>query len=358
MENQNRVVIKTNLLNGISSTLTIMESRLLSLILSEARESGKGDSPENPLKITAKMYADTFNIELKHAYRDLLKNEDTLFNKVVYGEDNKDGLKIKTRWITHIKYLPKKGTLEVVLSHFVLNNILRIDGAETPYTSYQLSNFALLKSTASMRLYEIVAQYRKMQKVPCQDLDSFKRLMNIEPDTHHWETKAFNNRVVKKAVLELKEKLGIELEVNMKFVRNGTNTVEIKILNLGVDAIPSASPVTPCEAVKLKGCNDTPKQKTSDIEQNKALEEAKKIGAYVAPKFPSTKPKAQKPITDKQLHKYIFQLITLPEIKDMAEVGESDMAFIHRLGLMLKDQKGLEVLMPYLKQLGFKPSYQ
>lgn len=334
MQVQNRVVVKTNLLNGANSSLTVIESKLLNLILSEARETGSGDSPQNPLRITAQMYADTFKTNIKNAYRDLKSIEKTLFNKTIYAIDPTDNLEVKTRWITHIKYVPLGGTLEIVLSHFVLNNILRIDGASTPFTSYQLSNIAMLKSTYSMRLYELIAQYWKMGKVPRQPLSDFKKFMNITEDMPMFETKVFNRRVMKKAIAEIKEQLGIEVEVHTAYVGNSKELIEIKIIKSLEVEVQATIPV--------EEKDNAPK----------IAEEAEKIGAYVAPKFPKVQTKKK----NKEIHLYAFELSKIKEIQEMAYIGEDNVAFIQRLMTMLKDQKNTDMFMPYLKKLGYNQS--
>lgn len=313
MQNQ-RWVVKTNLLNGARSILSTVESKVLNLVLCEARRTGTGASSQNPLYITSQMYADTFGIDVKNAYRDFKAIPNTLFDKLLYVTDSVNNQPLKTTWFTHLKYHAQQGTLEIVLSEFVADNTIHVNEKTTPCTSYQLSKVALLKSQHAMRLYELLSQYKTTHKVPKQSMDCLKSFMNINPENTYYDTGKFNHRVLKKAAIELKERLGVDLSIDMTYNGLKKGFVEIKILSMGI--------------------------------QSKRI--IKKEPHNIGRNFER--------LTDQQVITFACKLFYDEEIKNkLIYSNETDLEFFQRLLKSLQDVDIVKEIMPYLLNHEYKP---
>ena len=74
-------VVKTNRLNMALQNLSIVEIRIVQLAIVDSRETQKGLSADMPLRISAKRYADAFNVDAATAYNVLMAAEATLFER-------------------------------------------------------------------------------------------------------------------------------------------------------------------------------------------------------------------------------------------------------------------------------------
>lgn len=317
MQNQ-RWVVKTNLLNGANSKLTTIESKLVNFALCETRRTGKGVSRQNPLHITAQMYADTLGVKVKNIYRDFKNIASALLDKVIYFTDPMNNQQIEEAWTTHIEYHSNEGALELVLSPFVLRNILNIDEESTPCTAYELSNIAKLKSQHAIRLYELLSQYKAIHKIPKQHIDNLKKSMNVSVNDSYHNTSDFNRYVLRKSAAELKEQLGVELNIDTNSFKKGF--VEINILSMGSQST---------RIIKKENHN---KKEPHSIGHN------------------------PEKLTDQQVISFAYKLFYDEALKSrLIEPNETDLAFFQRLLKLLQDVDIVKELMPYLLNHEYKP---
>ena len=74
---------------------------------------------------------------------------------------------IKSRWLQDVRYLDDEGAIEVCFTRLVVECITRLDGAEQFFTQYLLSQTANLSSVYSVRLYELLIQWKTAGKRLC-----------------------------------------------------------------------------------------------------------------------------------------------------------------------------------------------
>ena len=98
-----------------------------------------------------------------------------------------------------------EGAIEVCFTRLVVECITRLDGAEQFFTQYLLSQTANLSSVYSVRLYELLIQWKTAVKTPVFELSLFRGQMGLNDD----EYKIMGNfklRVLDLAVNEINEK--------------------------------------------------------------------------------------------------------------------------------------------------------
>lgn len=199
----NELVVKTNWLNEALQNLSLIEIRIIQLAIVDARESGLGLSTEKPLTIHSKRYAEVFGVQAKNAYAKIKLAEDTLFRRQFTFTDT-DGKPVKSRWVQDVKYLDEQGAIELCFTRHVVAGISRIDGAVDFFTKYLLSNTIKFKSVYSVRLYELMAQWKNadQRRMPIFELQKFRAQLGIKDDEYA-RMFDFKKYVLDKAIKEI-----------------------------------------------------------------------------------------------------------------------------------------------------------
>lgn len=211
---KSNLVVKTHHLNTVLQNLKLAEIRIVQLAVVDARETGKGLTAETPLRIDALRYAEVFDTTRQNGYLMMKEAEDTLFNRRFSYIDD-EGKLIKSRWLSQVRYLDDEGAIEVVFTPAVVQGITRIDGAEEFFTKYLLEQTATMTSNYSVRLYELLVQWKQAKKTPMFELQEFRGQLGVEDD----EYKAMSNfkiRVLDLAVDEINEKSDLNINYTQK----------------------------------------------------------------------------------------------------------------------------------------------
>ena len=211
IKNSKNEVVKTHRLNTAIQKLSLAEIRLMQLAIIDARETGAGIDTVTPLPIHASRYAEAFGVTRQTAYEILIEAETSLFKRYFTFLDERDGKPVKSHWVSQAKYLDAEAIIEIMLTPAVVNEITRIDAieAKTLFTRFALEQVASMKSVYSVRLYELLNQWKQAKKARF-DLDVFRAQLGIEVD----EYKAMNDfkkRVLQVAIDEINEKSDIQV---------------------------------------------------------------------------------------------------------------------------------------------------
>ena len=240
-------VVKTNRLNMAIQNLSLIEIRIIQLAIIDARETAQGLSTDKPLVISASRYAEAFGVSRQTARQAVLDAEQTLFERRFTFIDDKDGKPVKSRWLQRVKYLDDEAAIEVCFTHDVVNEISRINGIEQYFTQYLLQQTAQLKSAYSVRLYELLVQWKTAKKTPVFELKLFREQLGLGIN----EYKIMGNfklRVLDSAVKEINEKT--DLKVSYKQEKNGR-----KISGFEFNVLVKNKPKTTLEANKERDVN-------------------------------------------------------------------------------------------------------
>ena len=228
-------VVKTHRLNTAIQKLSLAEIRLMQLAIIDARETGEGIDTVTPLAIHASRYAEAFGVTRQTAYEVLVEAETSLFKRYFTFLDERDGKPVKSHWVSQAKYLEDQAIIEIMLTPAVVNEITRIDAieAKTLFTRFALEQVASMTSVYSVRLYELLNQWRKATKVSFE-LDIFRGQLGVN-DNEYKAMSDFKRRILDLAINEINEKS--DLKVSYEQVKKGVAIVGFKF-----KVIPKSKP--------------------------------------------------------------------------------------------------------------------
>lgn len=251
------LVVKTNQLNSALQNLSLPEIRIVQLAIVDARETNTGLSTDKPLRIDALRYAEMFETTRQNGYKRMKEAEETLFNRRFSYIDDK-GKVIKSRWIQQVRYLDDEGAIELVFTLAVVNGISRIDGAEDFFTSYLLEQTASMDSIYSVRLYELLVQWKAAKQTPMFALEKFRDQLGVGIE----EYKAMNDfkkRVLLVAIDEINEKS--DIKISYEQVKKGRSIAGFKFKVLVKDKPKDAKQegnrdINTADMFTIEGLND------------------------------------------------------------------------------------------------------
>ena len=228
---KSNLVVKTNQLNSALQNLSLPEIRIVQLAIVDARETNTGLSTDKPLRIDALRYAEMFDTTRQNGYKRMKEAEETLFNRRFSYVDD-DGKVIKSRWIQQVRYLDDEGAIELVFTLAVVNGISRINGAEDFFTSYLLEQTASMDSIYSVRLYELLVQWKAAKQTPMFELEKFRDQLGVEV-TEYKAMCDFKKRVLQVAIDEINEKS--DIKISYEQVKKGRSIAGFKFKVLAKD---------------------------------------------------------------------------------------------------------------------------
>ena len=219
-------VIKTNRLISALQNLSHTESRIMQLAVIDSTETQTGLAVGKPLRITALRYAKAFDVDPATAYKVILDAEATLFERRFTFINERDN-PVKSRWVSQVEYIKGEGAIEIMLTPAVVQEITRIDGNKDIFTKYMLGQTAVLNSVYSLRLYELLAQWRLGKKTPIFELETFRGQLGLEVNQYK-RMSDFKRRVLDYAVAEINAKT--DLKVSYKQEKDKSTIIGFKFL--------------------------------------------------------------------------------------------------------------------------------
>lgn len=205
------IVYKANALIEASYKLTLQEQRILLICIAKL-------NPQNTIinktfQITAQEFLSAFpNVGKKHAEERLQEAIDKLAERWIHVY--KDNEKRRIRWIQEeAKYFNGEGKVEIVFSDSIMPYLTQLKGQ---FTSIILKNISSLKSNYSIRIYELLMQFKIIgsRKISVVKLRSI-----LEVEDKYPTFKSFNQWVIQPSLKELNEKSN--LTITMTAIKKG-----------------------------------------------------------------------------------------------------------------------------------------
>lgn len=214
----------SNVLVRAAHGLTLNEKRLMACCVAQLDSMRIGKRPgfdQLRVKLTAMDFAETYEVDPKHAYREMIAASDNLFRRYIrYVEDTPKGKQeTKFHWISGVKYHHGEGWIELGFSPEITPHLTLI---RNQYTSYKLKTTAALRSTYSWRLYELFVSVWNKKKHAAMTgdlyikLDDLRRAMDT-PERYRFAD--IKRRVIVPAVKELADHHN--LRIDWKPVKKG-----------------------------------------------------------------------------------------------------------------------------------------
>ena len=207
-----QLITKDNKLIGASYSLGIPEQRLIFLAIIEAREQKQIIDARGVLQIKAKSYQEQFKVE-KHTSYDALKSATSgLFDAHFEYEDihEKTGKLARhvIRWVQKISYIDAAGMVELQFTDAVIPLITRLS---KQYTEYELKQVSELQSEYSIRLYELMMQWKTVGKTNKISVDDLRRKLGVDPEQYK-KMNNFKARVLDHAINQINKHTDIQAE--------------------------------------------------------------------------------------------------------------------------------------------------
>lgn len=211
----------SNALARAAHGLTLVEKRVLTCCIAEINSKEAYDHTATLLSsLSAKKYAEQFDIHIDNAYQELKQAGDKLLTRQVTffeyaqqakGQKRKDI--IRSNWVQDVRYVPQKGYIEIMWTRKIGAHLKGLHGN---FTAYKLKNASALRSIYSWRLLEYFESWKgnKTRKPTKEGLmwdeisvEDFASMM----DATEKQRKDFNNlrrRMIEPAIKDLTEKDG------------------------------------------------------------------------------------------------------------------------------------------------------
>ena len=192
-------------------------------------------------RISIKAFSEMLGLKGNAKYEEIKGVAQRLQKKSVYIVE-KDGF-VVTNWVSSQRYKEGEGVIELAFSPELKPYLLQL---KSHFTSYKLSNILSLKSTYSIRLYELLKKWQHLGKWECP-LEDLKIHLGAVTSTFD-RYNLFKVRALEVAVKELNEKT----DVNVVFeeVKKGRKVekIEFRISKASDKEIQLPKPIQPKKA--------------------------------------------------------------------------------------------------------------
>jgi plasmid replication initiation protein len=218
------LIVKDNTLINASYSLELTEQRIILLAILKARENKTPHNQE--LIVTAQSYITAFNVHRNTAYKTLKTACDNLFTRqFTYQRYNSNGNieQVKTRWVQSVIYAENESYIKIKFTDEILPLVTML---EKHFTSYELQQVASLKSVHSIRLYELLIQYRTVGKIEIS-LDDLRLKLGIN-ESEYPRMDNFKNRVLDVGIQQINEHS--DLTAKYEQVKQGRTIIGFKFL--------------------------------------------------------------------------------------------------------------------------------
>lgn len=217
MSESDLLVVKANSLIEASYRLSIDEVRILALTI------GTMD-PESEQQIFD-FTVDDFMLQFPDLKKDSVYEQiksaiKRISERWVRTEDSERVTEF--RWVSSRTYFKKEGRFRIAMTNEVMPYLTQLKGQ---FTKYQLKNIAYFNSVHSIRIYELITQYRSVgnREISVEEL---KKWLQVEDSYSRWNN--FKARVLAPAITEINEKSDLFVEVEQ--IKRGRAILALKFV--------------------------------------------------------------------------------------------------------------------------------
>ncbi|CAI3959995.1 Protein involved in initiation of plasmid replication (PDB:2Z9O) [Commensalibacter communis] len=210
---KNLVAYKSNSLIEASYKLSLQEQRLLLVCIGKINPLNT--TQNKTFQITSHEFFNAFpDMGKENAERRLQEASDKLAERWIYIQWQHKEEKI--RWVQgQVKYFTGEAKIELVFSDLIMPYLTQL---KNKFTGISIKNISSLKRTYSIRLYELLIQYKEVgyRKIT---VEAFRSMLNVENKYEHF--KDLNKFILLPALHELNTKSNIT--VNLHKEKKGRN---------------------------------------------------------------------------------------------------------------------------------------
>lgn len=209
-------VTKSNALIEKTYQLSVMEQKLILTLASLVQPS---DEAFRPYQIKVSDFVQLLGLKSTGKYTEIRKIVQALQQKTLPIHTGQSLLDIT--WLSSAEYFHGKGYVELEFSPKLKPYLLQL---KEKFTTYQLKNIIQLRSSYSIRLYELLKQYEPL-KQRTFTLDELREVLGIEPNKYKLFGH-FKDKVLNVGMKELEEKTDLRFEFEQ--IKKGRKVTGIK----------------------------------------------------------------------------------------------------------------------------------
>ncbi|EAS2000447.1 replication initiation protein [Salmonella enterica] len=211
------VAYKSNALIEASYKLTLQEQRVLLMCIGKLNPTDNTSGKR--FELTAEEFFLAFpDMNRSHAERRLQEAIDRLAERWILLRCNTENREI--RWIQEkAKYFDGEGKIEIVFADSIMPYLTQLT---QQFTAITVKNVSSLKSTYSIRIYELLMQFKKTGD-RLISLDDFRSMLGI--DNKYKTFKSLKQLLLNPAIKELNEKS--DLIVSVDLIKKGREVVAL-----------------------------------------------------------------------------------------------------------------------------------
>ncbi|PHM49099.1 replication initiation protein [Xenorhabdus sp. KK7.4] len=211
------VAYKSNALIEASYKLTLQEQRVLLMCIGKLNP--QDEKPENIFQLSANEFYLAFpDMGRENAERRLHEAIERLWDRTIVI--NKKDEKREIRWIQEkAKYFNGEGKSEIIFADSIMPYLTQLKGQ---FTKIAIKNVAALKRTYSIRIYELLQQFKNTGD-RIISLADFRSMLGI--DDKYKTFKSLNQLLLIPSIKELNEKS--DLIVSVDTVKKGRTVVAL-----------------------------------------------------------------------------------------------------------------------------------
>lgn len=209
-------VTQANVLVEAQYKLTLEEKRLVLSAISLINP--RMDVPRE-ITIAAKEYAKIFNIKVQVAYVQLKDASNRLYERDIRFKEDSD-TEGRQRWVDRVTYNKKQGSVTLSFSSHLHPHLARLN--KGGFTSYALANIGPLKSIYSVRIFELLSQYRS-ERSRFISVQNFRAMFELEDKYSLFS--ALRRNVIEPAIAEINKKT--MLDVTFAVEKRGKTVVKL-----------------------------------------------------------------------------------------------------------------------------------
>ncbi|MCK6259585.1 replication initiation protein [Fictibacillus sp. KIGAM418] len=212
-------VTKSNALIEKTYQLSVMEQKLILTLASLVQPS---DEAFRPYQIKVSDFVHLLGLKSTGKYTEIRKIVQGLQQKTLPINTGQSTLDIT--WLSSAEYFHGKGYVELEFSPKLKPYLLQL---KQKFTTYQLKNIIQLRSSYSIRIYELLKQYEPLRQRSFT-LEELRSLLGIEPNKYKLFGH-FKDKVLNVANKELEEKTDLRFEYEEIKVGRKVSSIKFSI---------------------------------------------------------------------------------------------------------------------------------
>ena len=183
--------------------LTVREQKIILTMVSMIQPT---DEDFKDYRISIKEFSEMLGLEGKAKYTELKAITKDLMSKSI-EIPRADGGWLFANWVSSAEYQKGEGIIALSFSPKLLPYLLQLKNA---FTSYRLSNILALKSTYSIRLYELMKKWQHRGKWECS-VESIREKIGANSKAYSLYGN-FKNKILLPSIQELNEQTDLFIE--------------------------------------------------------------------------------------------------------------------------------------------------